>query len=161
MHNTGNIPESFKHRLFRLRIGDFSFERAGDAERFLNPFREPIRTDENVRALFVNRIVGGIDSPAKDFFGDQRACLEVLLEELPDSDQAKYLLNFHAFEPQGEDGMYTQSAHQIFARKFPNDPWFRRQVEQFGGGDHASYKDLSHSDANLICDWALTDPKYL
>jgi len=80
MHNTGNILESFERRLFRLRIGDFSFERPGDAQRFLDPFREPIRREENVRALFINRIAGGIDSPAKEFFSDQGACLEVLLE---------------------------------------------------------------------------------
>jgi hypothetical protein len=164
--DTGKDLQSFGRALFKLRVGDFFFERKEDV-RFLDQFRASIRNDEKVRALFVNRILGGTDSPWEDFFTERREMLNVLLDEQPDSAQAKYLLNHIAFHPQGEDGMCTQNAHKIMAQRFADDPWFRRQVEQYGGGRNMGFSkgyflsDLSDYNRHLLEEWAESDTKYL
>ncbi|HYG35617.1 MAG TPA: hypothetical protein VEC99_12575, partial [Clostridia bacterium] len=161
------FPSSVERALFKLRTGSYNFERPGDASLFLGPIRPLLKTDERIRALFINRIVGGVDTLYQQFYMDQRELLDALLEELPDSAQARFLLNYIAFQHMGEDGLYTKNAHRIMAKRFAHDPWFRRQVEQNAGGRGMGFswqyfpEEISDYDRKLILDWALEEARYL
>ena len=160
-------PSSLERTLFDLRIGRYNFERPGDASRFLAPIRPFLKTDERVQAILINRILGGVDTLYQQFYMDQRELLDLLLEELPDSPQARFLLNYIAFQHMGEDGLYTENAHRIMARRFAHDPWFRRQVEQDAGGRGMGFswqyfpEEISDYNRSLTFEWARDNPKYL
>jgi hypothetical protein len=151
--------------LFRLRwhVGFYDETGKDCFPQFLDSLRPYVKVDERLRAALLRRRAWG------DLYVDGRTVLEFLLDELPDSPQPRFVLNYFAFQPLGEDGMSTQSAHRIMAKRCPDDPWFRRQVVQFARGRRLGlgysgvyyHSDLSDSDGALLLRWALDDPTYL
>src|SRR5690348_11069099 len=97
--------------LFRLRwhVG-YNDETERDCFlKFLDSLRPYVKTDERLKvALLKHRVLG-------DLYSDGREVLEFLLDALPDSPQPTFVLNYFAFQPLGEDGMSTQSAHRVMA----------------------------------------------
>jgi hypothetical protein len=151
--------------LWHLRLGCGFYDETGKDHfpEFLQSIRPLIKTDERVRTALLK-------SPAlAEMYVDGRLALEILLDELPDSAQVRFVLNYFANTLLGEDGMSTQSAHRVMAERFPDNPWLRRQVEQFARGrflglGHSGvyyHSDLSESDGHLLLRWALTDTRYV
>src|SRR5215831_19961419 len=112
-----------KQRLFQLRFGPFYDDTGKDlVPELLESLRPFVKTDERVRVALLRSAF------VSEMYLDGRRILELLLDELPDSPQVRFVLGYFAYQPLGEDGMSTQSPHRIMAKRFAEDPWFRRFV---------------------------------
>jgi hypothetical protein len=149
--------------LFRLRFSEFYYEDGVRVD--LEPLRPLVRADERTRRVLMTVVL-----EAEYLATPSRACLELLLDELPESPQARFLLHWHAYEYRGEDAMGTECARNLMCRRGPPEPRLRREVEQTFVDRSQIYfnqwesvgKDL-YSDfvAKKFREWAEAEPRYI
>lgn len=161
------LPENILKILFQIRCRIY-FAHQRDWDRFLGPLRNWVKTDERVRWSLVDFLVDFRDgNPCLgDFSSDESMCIDWLCRQLPDSSQLLYLLRRLAFDPHGEDGLPTAVALRLLESKFPEDPWFRRETEQYGGGRGTGFSNSHYLDYpseagwTRLQVWADEEPKY-
>jgi len=115
--------KSVEELLFRLRFSQYRWDDADNSE--IEKLRPYVRSNHRVREILMAVVLEA------DYLSiPSRNCLEILLDELPDSPQAKYLLRMHAYEYRGEDSMGTLSARKVMCRKGLTEERLRREIEQ-------------------------------
>lgn len=141
--NANRLPEHLDLRLRLCRaLSGSSLESWTEKE--FSYLRAHIKTDSRVVPLIfqVLELTEGYQ-----FYDVEATMLEMIIDELPDSFAANYLLRRLSFEKfTGEKGAVGEIAHRLMERRFPEHPRLLTSIVRTAGIRNFSYKEWSYPD---------------
>ncbi len=149
-------PMEHEELLFRLRFSPHFWNDQGEPS--IECLRPLVRSDERVRNILMSVVL-----ETEYLSVPSRYCMDLLLDELPDSSQAHFLLRMHAYHFPSEDALGKSFARRIMQKRWPPTKRLRREVEQeFHESRVVVGKDLySGFVFPLFKEWAAECPKYI